>query len=81
MANQESVRLRMLEDQNSEDIDKILNRMWNGLQFVERRFYQDMIGSLLSQKEDEDNHSVGSEEPDGTFILDSEDEAFKVWCI
>ena len=52
--------------------------MWNALSFPERRFYQDMIRSLVSQFEEEDNNSICSEEHEGTFILDSEDEAFKV---
>ena len=51
--------------------------MWNGLSFPERRFYQDMIRSLVSQFEEEDNNSICSEEHEGTFILDSEDEDFK----
>ena len=59
-------------------MDKILNRKWNSLPFAERRFYQDMVREIASQWEDEDNNSMCSEEQEGTFILDSEDEAFKV---
>ena len=55
--------------------------MWNALSFPERRFYQDMIRSLVSQFEEEDNNSICSEDHEGTFILDSEDEAFKVFIV
>ena len=37
-----------------------------------------MVRSIVSQKEEEDNTSVCSEDNEGTYILDSEDEAFKV---
>ena len=36
-----------------------------------------MVRSIASQKE-EDNSSVCSEDNEGTYILDSEDDAFKV---
>jgi hypothetical protein len=66
------------KDKCPEDFDKFLSRKWNALSFAERRFYQDMVRSIVSQKEEEDNTSVCSEDNEGTYILDSEDEAFKV---
>jgi len=62
-----------------EDVDKELNRRWGALSLPERRFYQDMARTLTSPKEEEDSNSLCSvEEQDGSYILDSEDEAFKV---
>jgi len=66
------------KDKCLEDLDKVLSRKWNDLSFAERRFYQDMVRSIVSQKEEEDNSSICSEDNEGTYILDSEDEAFKV---
>ena len=65
------------KDKCLENLDKVLSRKWNALSFAERRFYQDMVRSTVSQKE-EDNSSICSEDNEGTYILDSEDEAFKV---
>ena len=45
--------------------------------FAERKFYQDMVRAIYSHK-DEDGSSVCSEDNDDTYILDSEDDAFKV---
>ena len=78
MARIENLDKKDDKETNSENIDKGLNRKWNALSFVERRFYQDMVREISSQWEDEDNQSMCSEENEGTFILDSEDEAFKV---
>lgn len=79
------MRLVKLEENGSkekcsEDLDKTLSQKWNDLSHAERRFYQDMVREIASQWEDEDNNSVCSEEQEGTFILDSEDDAFKVCC-
>jgi len=60
-----------------DDMDKTLNSKWNTLSFAERKFYQDMVRAITSQKEEDDNSSLCSEDNEGTYILDSEDEAFK----
>ena len=78
MSNESKKEEDRENDKDSEDFGKNLNQKWNDLTFGERKFYQDMVRAIASQKEDEDNSSICSEENEGTYILDSEDEAFKV---
>ena len=66
------------DNKESEELDKTLSRNWDALTFSERKFYQDMVPRVISLLDEEDNSSICSEDNEKIYILDSEDDAFKV---
>ena len=66
------------ENNGSEDPDRMLSRKWDALTFSERKFYQDMVPRVISLIDEEDNSSICSEDNERIYILDSEDDAFRV---
>ena len=66
------------ESKCSEEFDRMLSRKWDALPFLERKFYQDVVRKIVSHLDEEDNSSVCSEENERVYILDSEDDAFRV---
>ena len=57
-----------------------MSRKWDALTFSERKFYQEMVLKVVSLLEEDDYSSICSEGNERVYILDSEDDAFRVCC-
>ena len=80
LANDSAFQIEETDNENngSEDPDRMLSRKWDALTFSERKFYQDMVPRVISLLDGEDNSSICSEDNERVYILDSEDDAFRV---
>ena len=80
LANETVMEISEKDDQIkcSEDSDRMLSRKWDALPFSERKFYQDVVRKIVSHIDEEDNSSICSEDNERVYILDSEDDAFRV---